>query len=163
MPKTHAYDVSVRWTGNRGTGTSGYRDYGREHEVAGSGPTIPGSSDPAFRGDPARWNPEELLVASLAQCHLLWFLHVASDAGVIVTGYVDTPTGTLTMDDPAQPGGEAGSGRFTGVTLRPVVTVADDSMAERVAGLHKRAAELCFIARSVGFPVAHEPSVLVQT
>ena len=160
---THAYAVSVRWSGNRGTGTSGYRDYGREHEVTGPGkPVIPGSSDPAFRGDPARWNPEELLVASIAQCHMLWFLHLAAEAGVVVTDYVDTPTGTLTMDDPTQDGG-AGSGRFTGVRLRPVVTVAEDSMVERVPALQDRAAELCFIARSVNFPVVHDPSVLVPT
>ncbi len=125
MPRTHDYSAVVRWTGDRGTGTSGYRDYDRAHEVSADGkPVIAGSSDPAFRGDPARWSPEELLVVALSQCHMLWFLHLAAVAGVVVTGYVDRPWGEMTEE-------ADGGGRFTRVVLRPEVTVADASMRAR--------------------------------
>ena len=157
MARTHRYTVEVTWTGNTGTGTSGYRDFSRDHEVAAPGrPTLPGSSDPAFRGDPSRYNPEELLVAALSQCHMLWLLHLAATAGVIVTAYTDHPEGTMAE-------GADGGGEFTGVVLRPAVTVARADMVDAVAGLHERANELCFIARSVNFPVHHEPSTVAAT
>ncbi|HWN36783.1 MAG TPA: OsmC family protein [Pseudonocardia sp.] len=152
MARTHQYAVEVTWTGNTGTGTSGYRDFSRDHEVSAPGkPTLPGSSDPAFRGDPARYNPEELLVGALAQCHLLWFLHLAASAGVVVTSYTDHPEGT--MAEQADGGGE-----FTEVVLRPTVTVTEPGMVAAVPELHERAHRMCFIARSVNFPVRHEPS-----
>lgn len=149
--RIHTYETTVTWTGNRGTGTSGYRDYDRSCDLAAPGrPVIPASSDPLFRGDPTRWNPEQLLVASLSQCHLLWYLHLAAEAGVVVTSYVDEAVGTMTE----QPGG---AGQFTEVVLRPRVTVADPAMIPVAESLHERAHELCFIARSVNFPVRHEP------
>jgi organic hydroperoxide reductase OsmC/OhrA len=153
MSRTHEYTAEVRWTGNRGTGTSSYRDYDRTNDVRADGkPTIAGSSDPAFRGDPARWNPEELLVASLAQCHMLWFLHLAAVAKVVVTGYVDRPQGTMLEQDD-------GAGQFTQVILKPEVTVARPSMREHSQDLHDQAAAKCYVARSVNFPVLHEPTV----
>src|SRR3954447_26699236 len=114
---SHRYATTVTWTGNRGTGTSGYRDYGREHTVSADGPgQLAGSSDPAFRGDPARWNPEQLLVAALSQCHMLAYLHLCSVNDVVVTAYTDTARGTMST---------AGSGgRFTEVVLAPAVMVA---------------------------------------
>lgn len=162
--KTHTYGVSVTWTGNRGSGTSGYRDYDRNHEVSAgeaagaAGPGHPrpieGSSDPAFRGDPARWNPEQLLTAALSQCHMLWYLHLCAATGVVVTGYADTAVGTM-REDPD------GGGRFTEVVLRSRVTVKSADMLERAAILHREAHEKCFIANSVTFPVRHEPTILV--
>jgi organic hydroperoxide reductase OsmC/OhrA len=141
--REHGYEVEVSWTG----ATTSYREYTRAHEVtAGGKPPIAGSADPAFRGDRDRYNPEELLVASLSQCHMLWFLHLAADAGIVVTSYRDRAVGTMVED---------GGGRFTGVTLRPEVTV--HSGRERLAELHERAHHLCFIANSVNFPVAVEP------
>src|SRR5690242_16645175 len=114
----HQYAVDATWTGNHGTGTSGYRAYGREHSIAaGTKPVIPGSADSAFRGDAARWNPEDLLVAALSACHQLWYLHLCADAGVVVLAYRDHATGTM-VEDPA-----TGSGRFVRVVLRPQVTV----------------------------------------
>ena len=96
MSRTHGYDVSVTWTGNRGTGTSGYRAYGRDHDVTSGGlPPIAASSDPAFRGDPGRWNPELELTAALAQCHMLWYLHLCATAGVVVTAYADQARGAM--------------------------------------------------------------------
>ncbi|MFB9238246.1 OsmC family protein [Plantactinospora siamensis] len=153
MGRTHQYTATVVWTGARETGTTNYRAYGREHVVSGDGKAdIAGSSDPAFRGDPARWNPEELLLASLAQCHLLAYLHLCATNGVVVTAYVDRPRGTMTETPD-------GGGRFTEVVLRPEVTVTDAAMTDKAAQLHERAHELCFIANSVNFPVRHEPTV----
>jgi organic hydroperoxide reductase OsmC/OhrA len=142
----------VTWTGNRGTGTSGYRDYARDHEVAADGrEPIAGSSDPAFRGDPSRWNPEQLLVASLSQCHMLWYLHFCADAGVVVTDYADRASGTMAE------GGHGG--QFTEVVLRPAVTVSSPNMVEAATRLHADAHRACFIANSVNFPVRHDPTI----
>ena len=157
MARTHRYTVDVTWTGNLGTGTSGYRDFSRDHEVSGPGkPVLPGSSDPAFRGDPARFNPEELLVAALSECHMLWFLHLASAKGVVVTSYADHPDGTM-VESPD------GSGQFTEVVLRPSVTVTEPHMVEPTVALHEQAHQLCFIARSVNFTVRHRPTTRADT
>jgi organic hydroperoxide reductase OsmC/OhrA len=155
--RAHHYRVEVAWTGNRGEGTSGYRAYGRSHQVVGGDgkPPILGSSDPAFRGEADRWNPEELLVASLSQCHMLWFLHLAAVAGVVVVAYTDRPEGTM-IEDLA-----SGRGRFSEVVLRPAVTVADAGMVERAGPLHERAHQLCYIANSVNFLVRQEPATTV--
>ena len=151
MARSHHYSTTVVWTGNRGTGTSSYRSYDRAHMIANPGkPTIAGSADPTFRGDTTSWNPEELLIASLAQCHLLWYLHLAADTGVIVTAYADEPLGTLSEADD-------GSGQFAEVVLRPTVTVAEDGMIDAAQALHDAAHATCFIARSVSFPVRHQP------
>jgi organic hydroperoxide reductase OsmC/OhrA len=153
--RTHHYDVSLAWLGNSGTGTSGYRDYGRTHEVRATGkPAIAASADPIFRGEPDRWNPEELLVAALSQCHLLTYLHMAAVNGVVVTAYTDAATGTMVETDD-------GGGQFSEVTLHPLVTVTDESMVERAMALHDDAEAKCFVARSVNFPVHHEPVVIV--
>jgi len=153
--RAHHYRLALRWTGNRGSGTSGYRDYDRDHQLtAHAKPPILGSSDPAFRGDATRWNPEELLVASLAQCHLLWYLHLAGVEGVLVVDYTDQPEGVMVEDD-------SGAGRFERVILRPVVTVAEPSMSEAAQAIHHRIGDYCFIARSVNFPVDHQPTVRV--
>lgn len=150
----HRYTLDVSWQGNRGTGTSGYRDYGREVHLAADGkPPIDGSADVPFRGNADRWNPEELLVAALSQCHLLSYLHMAARAGVVVTSYTDTPVGVMAQ--------EGIGGQFTEVVLHPVVTVADAAQAELADSLHREASEACFIASSVSFPVRHEPRVVV--
>ncbi|GAA3518650.1 organic hydroperoxide reductase OsmC/OhrA [Streptosporangium album] len=151
MSKTHHYEASVTWTGNTGTGTSSYRSYERAHLIeAGGKQPIEGSSDPAFRGDPARWNPEELLVASAAQCHMLSFLSLCAVEKVVVTAYSDSPTGTM-VETPD------GGGRFEEVVLHPRVTLADPGQAGLLPGLHERAHQLCFIANSLNFPVRHAP------
>lgn len=152
MNGQHQYQLTIQWTGNKGTGTSNYRAYERSHEIiADNKATILASSDPAFRGDKTRYNPEELLVASLSSCHMLWYLHLCSEAGVIVTDYTDNATGTM-MET------ENGGGHFTEVLLNPVVTVTDNSMIEAATALHAKANELCFIANSVNFKVGHNPT-----
>jgi organic hydroperoxide reductase OsmC/OhrA len=158
MPgKTHRYSVTVTWTGNRGTGTSDYRAYDRSHEIGAPGkPVIPGSSDPAFRGDPARWNPEEMLVASVSTCHQLWYLHLASAAGIRVVAYEDRPEG-LMAETPN------GSGHFTGVTLHPLVTLAAGADAAKAKALHHDAHEMCFIANSVNFTIDCMPEIRFES
>jgi organic hydroperoxide reductase OsmC/OhrA len=149
--KAHHYKVNITWTGNRGNGTSSYTAYDRNHTIqAGSKPVLPGSSDPNFRGDPTRYNPEELLVASLSSCHMLWYLHLCAAAGVIVTDYTDAAAGV--MEETAD-----GGGHFTEVTLFPVITVASQEMVDKADALHEKANELCFIANSCNFPVYHKP------
>ncbi|WP_298251309.1 OsmC family protein [uncultured Arthrobacter sp.] len=148
----HHYAAQLRWTGNRGSGTSGYRAYSRDHEVEVEGAgLLRGTADPSFHGSRNRWNPEQLLLAALAQCHMLSYLHVAVTAGLVVTGYRDTATGTLRLN-------RDGSGEFTGVVLRPQVELADPAQAPLADSLHAEANALCFIARSVNFPVDHEPT-----
>jgi organic hydroperoxide reductase OsmC/OhrA len=148
----HKYKVSVQWTGNRGSGTSGYRDYGRDHVItAGSKPAIPGSSDAAFLGDASRWNPEDLLVASACACHKLWYLHLCADAGIVVLDYRDNAEGTM-LDTPQQ-------GRFSQIVLRPHVVIRVGGDVEQAAHLHHVAHEKCYIANSVNFPILCEPVI----
>jgi organic hydroperoxide reductase OsmC/OhrA len=148
----HKYKVSVQWTGNRGSGSSGYRDYGRDHVItAGSKPAIPGSSDAAFLGDASRWNPEDLLVASACACHKLWYLHLCADAGIVVLDYRDNAEGTM-LDTPQQ-------GRFSQIVLRPHVVIRVGGDVEQAAHLHHVAHEKCYIANSVNFPILCEPVI----
>lgn len=151
----HHYEVAVTWTGNRGTGTSGYRDYARDHVVRAAGKhDLQGSADPMFRGDKTRWNPEELLVAALAQCHMMSYLYVATVEGFTVVGYEDTATGELDVH-------QDHSGRMTSVTLNPVVTILEADRVEDARAAHAEANRLCFIAASMAFPVHHTPEIRV--
>lgn len=151
MEKSHNYQLTLQWTGNRGEGTANYRSYERRHTISAEGkPDIAGSSDPAFRGDKSKYNPEELLVASLSSCHMLWYLHLCAEAGIVVVEYVDHATGVM-----IEMGN--GGGRFTEVTLHPRVTITDHAMIGAATALHRKANELCYIANSVNFPVHHKP------
>lgn len=155
MHPQHHYAVAIEWTGNRGTGTSGYRAYGRDHVVRSTGKhDISGSSDRAFFGDTERWNPEELLLAALTQCHMLSYLHVAASHGIVVVRYTDDASGTM---DQTPDGG----GHFTSALLRPIVTIAAGD-GQLALDLHHEASTKCFIANSVNFPVGHEPRILVS-
>lgn len=152
MTKLHRYPVTVRWTGDLGEGTRSYRGYSRDHVVeAGAKPQVAGSSDPAFRGDPARWNPEELFVASVSACHQLWYLHLCAVGGVVVRDYFDAAEGL--MEEEA-----SGAGRFTRVTLRPHVVI-DAGDPDVARALHEKAHAMCFIARSIRCDVICEPTI----
>jgi organic hydroperoxide reductase OsmC/OhrA len=152
----HSYALTVRWTGNLGGGTASYRGYSRDHDVEIPGlPVLKGSADPTFHGDRNRYNPEQLLLAALSQCHMLSFLHVAVKHGVVVTAYEDQASGLMRTN-------RDGSGQFESVTLKPRVTVADPASVESLEELHTEANKVCFIARSVNFPVLHEPSAAVR-
>ena len=156
MGREHNYNISITWTGNRGTGTSDYRAYDRNHIIRATDKAdIAGSSDPAFRGDKTRYNPEEFMVAALSTCHMLSYLHVCVVNGVVVTDYKDNATGTMAETSD-------GGGHFIEVTLNPVVTVKDASMIEKANELHHKASELCFIANSVNFPVKHSPTCMAE-
>jgi organic hydroperoxide reductase OsmC/OhrA len=149
MKKQHTYQLNLTWTGNKGNGTTSYHGYSRDHLISiPNKPTISGSSDPAFLGDYTRYNPEELLLASLAACHMLWYLHLCADAGIIVTSYQDIPSGIMleTSD---------GGGHFIQVTLNPNITITAKEKIPLAHSLHHKANQLCFIANSVKFPVNH--------
>ena len=147
--------MTSRWTGNSGSGTSGYAAYSRAHECLGPGKLapIPGSSDPAFRGDPTRYNPEELLVGALSTCHMLWVLHLCADAGIVVTEYTDEAWGEMVEH-------ADGSGEMKRVVLRPRLRISDPARAADLAAIHVRAHAVCPLARSMRFPVEHDPVVL---
>lgn len=154
--KEHAYAVDVEWTGNLGQGTESYRAFSRDHTISVPGkPVIPGSSDPAFRGDPARYNPEDLLVSSVSACHMLWYLHLCSDANIVVLEYRDHASGI--MEETTN-----GSGRFIEIVLKPQVLIAPGRNALLAKELHEKAHQMCFVANSVNFPVRCEPSITVK-
>jgi organic hydroperoxide reductase OsmC/OhrA len=153
--REHHYPITITWTGNLGSGTSAYDAYSRGYVIGGdTKPAIAGSSDPVFRGERTRWNPEELLVASLSACHQLWVLHLSSYAGIIVTNYVDHAEGVMTES-------ATGGGGFTNVTLRPHVTVAYGTDIEKAKAVHQEAHTKCFISNSVNFPVEVQPTIIV--
>lgn len=156
MAKSHTYQLTVTWTGNLGEGTKGYRAYSRDHMIQASGkPIILGSADPAFRGDAERYNPEEQLVAAVSTCHMLWYLHLCSDAKITVVSYQDDAWGE--MEETAN-----GGGRFKTVLLKPKILILEAEQMEKAYQLHEKAHQLCFIANSVNFPVRHEPSIELQ-
>jgi len=153
--KSHAYKATTTWTGDLGEGTASYRSYARTHEVAIDGkPTLAGSADAAFRGDADRWNPEDCLISAISTCHMLWFLHLASDAGWIVRDYRDDAEAVMEMN-------EDGSGQFASATLRPrvVISAGDLSLSD---SLHHKAHQMCFIARSLNFGVACHAEVKMR-
>lgn len=154
--KEHSYAVRMTWTGNDGAGTKSYRSYRRDHVYSADGkPDIPGSSDPHFLGDGARYNPEELLIGSLSSCHMLWYLHLCAVNGVKVLAYQDDALGRM-QENPD------GSGQFVTVELRPKVKIAAGSDAKKAAELHDEVHELCFIARSVNFPVHTQATIELE-
>ncbi|MBC7425024.1 MAG: OsmC family protein [Bacteroidia bacterium] len=155
MEREHKYELKIEWTGNNGSGTSGYRDYSRNHTISAAGKeTLEGSADPNFHGEASKYNPEELFLSALSSCHMLWYLHFCADARIIVTSYIDKPVGL--MSELAK-----GGGHFTMVTLHPEIIITDSTKIELAISLHKNAHEKCFIANSVNFPVTHQPTCKV--
>ncbi len=156
MPKQHHYSTNIVWTGNQGTGTSGYLAYSRNHEIKmGSKPLIHASSDPAFRGDPDLHNPEELFLSSLSSCHMLWFLHLCSAEGVVVLEYEDRATGIMEENSD-------GSGKFVRVRLHLTVHVKEERMISKVDSIHSKANKMCFIANSCNFPIEHKSTTKIK-
>jgi len=152
----HEYPSNITWTGNRGAGTAGYRAYDRTWDI-----DIPGkavvhcSNDPLLGGDAGKMNPEDLLISALSACHMLWYLHYASDAGIVVTAYRDAPVGIGEVS-------AGGAGRFTAAVLRPQVTLRAGADVDTATAIHHRIHQVCFIARSVNFPVSYEPTFLFE-
>jgi organic hydroperoxide reductase OsmC/OhrA len=157
MKGIHHYTLNVKWTGNNGTGTSDAKAYERSHTVSATGKgELHCSSDTPFRGEGSKYNPEDMLVASLSSCHMLWYLHLCADAGVVVTAYSDDPHGTMAEATATE------RGRFTEVVLNPVITITDGSKEDLARALHEKAHEQCFIANSCNFPVIHKPVFIVR-
>ena len=157
MSEQHNYSILVKWTGNKGNGTSAYTAYERSHVISiANKPDLLCSSDPHFHGDKTKYNPEELFVASISSCHMLWYLHLCSEAGIIVTDYSDNAKATLEETDD-------GGGHFTEVTLYPEVTITEGPMQEKANELHYRANQLCFIANSCNFKIHHKPSCKIKS
>jgi organic hydroperoxide reductase OsmC/OhrA len=152
MDKTHDYTAQIVWTGDRGDGTRQYRGYDRTWRIVTPGkPPVDCSNEPLLGGDPAKPNPEDLLLASLAACHMLWYLHLASNAGIVVKAYEDTPLGVGET-------GLRGEGRFVRALLRPKIAVERGADLAKATALHKEVHDYCFIARSVNFPISYEPA-----
>jgi organic hydroperoxide reductase OsmC/OhrA len=151
----HDYTTRVVWTGNLGTGTSSYKAYARTWNIAAEGkPVVECSNDPLLGGDPAKMNPEDLLISALSACHMLWYLHYAAVAGIVVLGYEDAPVARGET-------GAGGAGRFLSCELRPRITVAEGADLAEAEAIHHRIHEVCYIARSVNFPVSYAAEIHV--
>ncbi len=156
MEKLHRYKAEIKWTGNKGSGTDHYTHYERDFNISiGNKPIINGSSDPAFRGDKNKYNPEDMLVSAISSCHMLWYLHLCSVAGVVVEEYTDHATGIMEER-------KDGSGCFTEIVLNPQVIVSLESMIPKATELHTLANQMCFIANSVNFPIKHHSEIIVS-
>ncbi|MDJ0612048.1 MAG: OsmC family protein [Rhizobiaceae bacterium] len=156
MAKKHDFPSRIVWTGNRGTGTSAYRDYDRTWDMALEGKVVLScSNDPLLGGDPSKYNPEDMMIASIASCHMLWYLHLCSQAGVTVVAYEDNPIG-IGESEPD------GTGRFLEAILKPKITITAESDPEKALSLHDEIHKYCFIARSINFPVRYEPEIVQQ-
>lgn len=154
--KNHHYKSTIEWTGNTGKSTENYRSYERSYTISVEGKAeINGSSDPAFLGNPNLHNPEDLLLASVSSCHLLWYLHFCSVNKILVLEYTDFAEGIM-MEE------KNGSGKFTQIILKPRIIVAEKEMIEKALELHKKANEYCFIANSMNFEVKHEPEIICK-
>ena len=150
----HTYKTTVEWTGNKGSGTYDYRSYSRSHIIKIDGKAnILGSSDSSFRGEKSKHNPEDMFVASISACHMLWYLHLCADAGVIVLKYKDDAEGSMIVD-------QSGGGRFNNVTLRPTIEITKESSLIKAEEAHTKAHGLCFIANSCNFDILVEPIIL---
>ncbi|MEM9917338.1 MAG: OsmC family protein [Bacteroidota bacterium] len=156
--KQHHYKAKIQWTGNLGQGTQTYSAYSRAHtiHIEGKYADLLASSDPSFRGDSSKYNPEELFLSSLSACHMLWYLHLCTVHKIEVVAYSDDASGTMEE-------AKNGSGRFTAVTLHPEVEIADADKVEKAKQLHEEANQMCFIANSCNFVIAHKPSIKVVT
>ncbi len=153
MAKEHRYTATVTWTGNQGGGTTDYKAYTRDYDIGCAGkPLIQGSADPGYLGDAGRHNPEDMLLASLSACHMLWYLHLCATNKVVVTAYEDAAEGVMQTNPD-------GSGEFKRVTLKPRITITPDSDAATAESLHEKANAMCFIARSVNFPIEHAAEI----
>ena len=151
--KQHSYRATLEWSDPQGTTRAS--THSRNHIVRIAGKSdLSLSADPGFRGDPALHNPEDLLVVSLASCHMLWYLGLAARAGIAVKRYVDE-AGGLMVEDAVK------GGRFERVVLRPVVTIAAGGDVQKAMELHHEAHRQCFVANSVNFPVECEARIEV--
>ncbi len=151
--QAHDYAARLIWDGNTGQGTASYTGYGRQYRVMVPGkPDLPGTADPAFRGEAGKHNPEDLFLASISACHMLFYLSLCARQGVRVLAYEDEVQGTMTIN-------ADGGGKFGEITLHPRVTIAGDEHVALAERLHHKAHDLCFIANSCSVPIRHVATV----
>ena len=151
--KTHKYTSQFEWTGNTGKGTQNYSSYERDFLIkVAEKATILGSSDPSFRGDHTKHNPEDLFLSSICSCHALWYLHLCASHEIEVHSYTDNAEGVMTER-------EDGGGQFTEVLLKPIVLIKKKTNIPLAVSLHEEANELCFIANSCNFPIHHQAKI----
>lgn len=156
MQQIHNYKLTATWHGNKGTGTSGLKDYDRSHTVTIQGkPELHLTTDNPAVGDKSKWNPEDLLVTAISSCHMLSYLYVCALEGVVITAYTDNATGIMVEH-------EGGGGRFKEITLNPICEVADENMMEQAIALHHKAHQICYIANSVNFEVKCNPTCNIK-
>lgn len=156
MDKEHTYKIGLIWTGNVGSGTENYTSYERAHTICTDGkPNLLGSADPLFRGDSSKWNPEELLLASLSSCHMLWYLHLCANHRIIVQAYEDAPLAGMLIKN-------SGAGKFVNAELRPLVVITNTDQIQLAESLHTQAHQSCFIANSVNFPISLNPTIKIK-
>lgn len=154
MSKTQNYKLDLSWKGNRGAGTMTYTSYDRDFTAQKeSRPAILGSSHPAFRGNSDRYCPEELLLASLSSCHMLWYLNMCASHDVVVLEYTDQPVMEMEVK-------EFGNGDIRSATLSPVVRIASDDQREQALAMHQKAHQSCFIAKGVNFDIILNPTIV---
>ena len=150
--REHTYILEVIWTGNQGQGTETYTGYSRNHQLIGENkPPIFASSDPTFRGDVTKYNPEELFLGSISSCHMLWYLHICSQHGISVLSYQDFPKGKMEEHEKG--------GRFAWVNLNPIIVISNKTEITLAEKLHEMAHKYCFIANSCNFPISCTPKI----
>jgi organic hydroperoxide reductase OsmC/OhrA len=153
----HHYHAELTWSGGQLTSARDYKNYSRAFTVAITGkPALTGSADPAFLGDPRELNPEELLLISLSSCHMLSYLALCSNSGITVRSYRDSAQATMTQSADR-------NFAFSQAVLHPQVVIEPGGDHAKAVRLHLRAHEVCFIARSVNFPVSAEPTIEVAS
>lgn len=152
----HVYKQTIEWTGSKGVGTQTYESYSRDFNlIAENRPVLACSADPVFRGDSSKYNPEDFLLCSVSSCHMLWFLHLCADKGIIVLNYIDHPIGEME----SIPGK---GGKFIGITLNPIVVITDINRVEEIEKIHDEASEKCFITNSLNFKVKLNSQYLIK-
>ncbi len=149
----HEFNTQIEWTGNTGLGTETYESYERDYTLSSEGKEqILCSSAAGFRGDTNKYNPEDLFIASLSSCHMLWYLHLCADNGIKVLSYIDATEAKLAVF-------LNGKGFFQSITLSPKVVVENPEHIQKAIALHQKANKMCFLANSLHFPIKHNPTV----
>ena len=145
----HKYQLKLNWTG--GSEIDAIQNDRMYEVLIDRKPTIYGSADKPFFGDPEKYNPEDLLLAALSACHMMSFMYVCRKLGIKVYHYEDHATGLLKIN-------QDGTGQFEFAELKPKVKA--DHMPDGMIfkELNSRAAKLCFIKRSINFTVNYKGS-----
>ena len=161
MSDAHAFETHLRWPADPAQALPPAPAFSRNSVLSAPGKKeVAGSAPAVFGGDAARYNPEELLLMALSECHMLTYLAVAAKRNLSILAYEDRATGTLGLGTNGIKSGPLGKMSMQQVTLRPRVTVAKGTDLAEALAIHERAHANCFIANSVNFPVRHEAQIV---